>query len=50
MFAALYREESMDRLIYSQFYTLIKTLFDLAKVYVFNNDSVENLALDLGYI
>jgi hypothetical protein len=29
---------------------LIKTLFDLAKVYVFNNDSVENLALDLGYI
>jgi hypothetical protein len=29
---------------------LIKTPFDSSKVYVFNNDSVENLALDPGYI
>ena len=50
LFAAPRKKESTDRLIYSQFYALIKTPFDLAKVYIFNNDSVENLALDLGYI
>ncbi|KAK6591326.1 hypothetical protein H4I96_12434, partial [Botrytis cinerea] len=40
----------MDGLVYSQFYGLIKTPFDASKVYVFDNDSVENLALDPGYI
>lgn len=50
MFAAPHGEESTDGLIYSQFYALIKTPFDSAKVYVFDNDSVENLALDPGYI
>lgn len=42
--------ETKDRLIYSQFYGLIKTPFDSAKVYVFDNDSVEILALDPGYV
>ncbi len=50
LFTAPRRKESTDRLIYSQFYALIKTPFDLAKVYIFDNDSMENLALDLGYI
>jgi hypothetical protein len=50
MFAAPYRQESRDGLIYSQFYALIKTPFDSLKVYVFDNNSVENLALDPGYI
>lgn len=42
--------EARDGLIYSQFYELIKTPFDSTKVYVFDNDSVENLALDPGYV
>ena len=50
LFAAPRRKESTDGLIYSQFYALIKTPFDSAKVYIFDNDSVENLALDLGYV
>ncbi len=50
LFANPKGKEATDRLIYSQFYALIKTPFDSAKVYVFDNDSVENLALDLGYI
>jgi hypothetical protein len=50
MFAAPHGQESGDGLIYSQFYPLIKTPFDSSKVYVFDNDSVENLALDPGYI
>ena len=37
-------------LIYSQFYSLIKIPFDVAKVYIFNNEALENLALDLAYI
>ncbi|KAN0108918.1 hypothetical protein V8E51_008660 [Hyaloscypha variabilis] len=49
MFASLYGQESRDGLIYSQFYGLIKTPFDSSKVYVFDNNSVENLALDPGY-
>ncbi|KFY69396.1 hypothetical protein V496_00281 [Pseudogymnoascus sp. VKM F-4515 (FW-2607)] len=48
LFAAPQGAESRDGLIYSQFYRLIKT-FDSAKVYVFDNDSAENLALDPGY-
>ncbi|KAN0089768.1 hypothetical protein V8E51_020028 [Hyaloscypha variabilis] len=40
MFASLYRQESRDGLIYSQFYGLIKTPFDSSK----------NLALDPGYV
>jgi len=50
LFAAPRGKESTDGLIYSQFYALIKTPFDSAKVYIFDNDSVENLALDPGYI
>lgn len=50
MFAAPHGQESQDGLIYSQFYGLIKTPFDSSKVYVFDNDSLENLALDPGYI
>jgi hypothetical protein len=42
--------EARDGLIYSQFYGLIKTPFDSTKVYIFDNDSVENLALDPGYV
>jgi hypothetical protein len=37
-------------LIYSQFYSLIKVPFDAAKVYIFNNDAMENLALDPAYV
>ncbi|TGO31397.1 hypothetical protein BHYA_1028g00010 [Botrytis hyacinthi] len=50
LFAVPHGQENMDGLIYSQFYALIKTPFDSSKVYVFDNDSVENLALDPGYI
>ncbi|OBT54137.1 hypothetical protein VE04_06765, partial [Pseudogymnoascus sp. 24MN13] len=50
MFAAPQGTEARDGLIYSQFYGLIKTPFDSIKVYIFDNDSVENLALDPGYI
>ncbi|KAF5879002.1 uncharacterized protein Bfra_001175 [Botrytis fragariae] len=50
MFAVPNGGENRDGLIYSQFYGLIKTPFDSSKVYVFENDSVENLALDPGYI
>jgi hypothetical protein len=49
-FAAPHGTETQDGLIYSQFYNLIKTPFDTSKVYVFNNESLENLALDPGYI
>jgi hypothetical protein len=50
LFATPHGQESRDGLIYSQFYGSIKTPFDSSKVYVFNNNSVENLALDPGYI
>ena len=50
LFASPRGQESRDGLIYSQFYGLIKTPFDSSKVYVFDNDTVENLALDPGYI
>jgi hypothetical protein len=49
-FAAPQGKECQDGLIYSQFYALIKTPFDTSKVYVFDNESLENLALDPGYI
>jgi hypothetical protein len=49
-FAAPQGKECQDGLIYSQFYALIKTPFDTSKVYVFDNDALENLALDPGYI
>ncbi|RFU24964.1 hypothetical protein B7463_g11374, partial [Scytalidium lignicola] len=42
--------ESEEGLIYTQLYTLVKIPFDAAKTYVFDNDVIENLALDLGYI
>lgn len=50
LFAVPQGKESMDGLIYSQFYGLIKTPFDTSKTYVFDNDAIENLALDPGYI
>ena len=50
IFATPQGKEARDRLIYSQFYRLIKTPFDSAKVYIFDNDSIENLTLDPGYI
>ena len=37
-------------LIYSQFYSLIKVPFDAAKVYIFNNEAMENFALDPAYV
>ena len=37
-------------LVYSQFYSLIKVPFDAAKVYIFNNNALENLALDPNYV
>ncbi|PVH92672.1 hypothetical protein DM02DRAFT_604978, partial [Periconia macrospinosa] len=43
-------QENMDGLVYSQFYANIKTPFDDSKVYVFDNEAAENLALDPGYI
>lgn len=39
-----------DGYIYSQFYNAVKTPFDAAKVYIFNNDSLENIALDPAYV
>ena len=50
LFAAPQGGETQDGLIYSQFYGLIKTPFDSTKVYIFDNDAVENLSLDPGYI
>ena len=50
LFASPHRKESADGLIYSQFYGLIKTPFDTSKAYVFGNESLENLALDPGYV
>jgi hypothetical protein len=50
LFASPHGKESTDGLIYSQFYGLIKTPFDTSKTYVFHNESLENLALDPGYI
>ncbi|KAF2178975.1 hypothetical protein K469DRAFT_597869, partial [Zopfia rhizophila CBS 207.26] len=32
------------------FYVLVKTPFDTLKVYIFNNKSLKNLALDSRYI
>jgi hypothetical protein len=50
LFAVPHGKESTDGLVYSQFYGLIKTPFDTAKTYVFHNESLENLALDPGYV
>jgi hypothetical protein len=50
LFAAPRGKESMDGLIYSQCYGLIKTPFDTSKTYVFSNEAMENLALDPGYV
>ena len=43
-------QENLDGLVYSQFYGTIKSPFDVSKVYVFDNQAIENLALDPGYI
>ena len=43
-------QEAGNRLVYIQFYSAVKTLFDSAKVYIFNNDALENLALDPAYV
>lgn len=39
-----------DRYIYSQFYNVIKAPFDIAKVYIFGSNSLENIALNPAYI
>lgn len=39
-----------DGYVYSQFYNLVKGPFDAAKVYIFNNDSLETIALDPAYV
>jgi len=50
IFTTLRGKESTDRLIYSQFYLLIKGPFNILKIYIFNNKSLKNLALDPRYI
>jgi hypothetical protein len=50
LFANPQGQESLDGLVYSQFYALIKTPFDTSEAYVFDNESLENLALNPGYI
>ena len=37
-------------LVYTQFYNLVKNAFDAAKVYPFENEALENLALDPDYV
>jgi hypothetical protein len=37
-------------LIYTQFYSLVKTPFDASKTFPFQNEAMENLALDPGYV
>lgn len=43
-------QENLDGLVYSQFYATVKSPFDVTKVFVFDNESLENLALDPGYV
>ncbi|KAF2622933.1 hypothetical protein BU25DRAFT_451613 [Macroventuria anomochaeta] len=50
LFASPSGKERADGLVYSQFYGLIKTPFDTSKAYIFQQDALENLALDPGYI
>ena len=50
LFAVPHRKESADGLVYSQFYSLIKTPFNTAQTYVFHNKSLKNLALNPAYI
>lgn len=50
LFAVPHGQENIDGLVYSQMYALIKTPFDTSKRYVFDNEAVENLALDPGYV
>jgi hypothetical protein len=49
-FATPQSREAQDGQVYSQFYALVKNPFDTSKVYIFANESLENLALDPGYI
>jgi hypothetical protein len=44
------RQENLDRLAYLQFYATIKSPFNVSKVYVLNNQAIENLTLDLNYV
>ena len=44
------KQENLDGMAYSQFYPNIKTPFDVSKVYVFDNEALDNLALDPGYV
>lgn len=37
-------------LVYSQFYSQTKASFDVAKTYCFDNEGLENLALDPSYV
>jgi len=50
LFTALNGKERKEGLVYSQFYGLIKTPFDTAKAYVFQQDSLEKLVLDTEYV
>lgn len=36
--------------IYGQLYNQIENPFDSAKMYIFNNDNLENIALDPAYV
>ncbi|OBT51006.1 hypothetical protein VE04_09284 [Pseudogymnoascus sp. 24MN13] len=39
-----------DGYVYGQFYNVVKAPFDAAKIYVFGNDGLENIALDPAYV
>ncbi|HEV2644800.1 MAG TPA: hypothetical protein VGU46_00395 [Acidobacteriaceae bacterium] len=39
-----------DGYVYGQFYNKVKAPFDSAKVYIFNNENLENIALDPAYV
>ena len=50
MFIVLRGKENTNRLIYSQFYTLIKGPFNILKMYIFDNKSFKKFVLDFKYI
>ena len=50
LFTALNSKERKEGLVYSQFYSLIKTPFNTAKAYVFQQDSLKKLVLDTKYM
>ncbi|KFZ25087.1 hypothetical protein V502_00434, partial [Pseudogymnoascus sp. VKM F-4520 (FW-2644)] len=48
--AAPLSQAFQDGYIYGQFYNVVKSPFDAAKVYIFNNNSLKNIALDPAYV